>query len=272
MHNFLKVSGGIASTLVSISFMFIPESLFAKYNIFSNISNEMNIIVNRIVFLLGVIVISMILSAIYMCIRKKITIKGHNYTIQIEYGDIQKTKKCKRVINFDECFTTTVGDCPSDIKPTSICGQYLLKKPDIDINTLIANARLKPAKTNSKFQNKVRYDSGKLVPNGDDLLMAFAKLDENGIGRFFSYQEFLDCLSILWEEIDNYYGQKDVCIPILGSGLTRINGQSLTQQELLDIIIMSYKLNTHKIKKPYKLRIICKKNDGFSLNNIGESL
>ena len=208
MHNFLKVSGGIASTLVSISFMFIPESLFAKYNIFSNISNEMNIIVNRIVFLLGVIVISMILSAIYMCIRKKITIKGHNYTIQIEYGDIQKTKKCKRVINFDECFTTTVGDSPSDIKPTSICGQYLLKKPDIDINTLIANARLKPAKTNSKFQNKVRYDSGKLVPNGDDLLMAFAKLDENGIGRFFSYQEFLDYLSILWEEIDFFFLDK----------------------------------------------------------------
>ena len=272
MHNFLKISGGIVSTLVSISFMFIPESLFAKYNIFPNISYEMNIIVNRILFLFGIILLSVILTAIYICIYKKITIKGHNYTIQIEYGDINKVKKCKRVINFDECFSTNVGDSPSDIKPTSICGQYLLKNPNIDMDRLIAKAGLKPAKTNSKFQNKVRYDSGKLVSNGDDLLMAFAKLDEDGIGTFFSYQEFLDCLSILWEEIDKYYGQKDVCIPILGSGLTRINGQSLTQQELLDVIIMSYKLNIHKIKKPYKLRIICKKSGGFSLNNIGENL
>ena len=102
--------------------------------------------------------------------------------------------------------------------------------------------------------------------------MAFVRLDRNGKGMFFSYQEFLDCLSTLWEEIDKYYAQKDVCIPILGAGLTRINGQSLNQQELLDIIIMSYKMNIYKIKKPYKLRIICKRNDGFSLNNIGESL
>lgn len=272
MNNFFKISVGIVSTLVSISFMFIPESLFARYNIFSNISNEMNIIVNRVLFLLEIIVISIILSVIYICIRKKVTIKGHNYIIQIEYGDIYKIKKCKRVINFDECFTTTIGDSPSDIKSTSICGQYILKNPDIDIDTLIANANLKPAKTNSKFQNKVRYNSGKLVPNGDDLLMAFVRLDRNGKGMFFSYQEFLDCLSTLWEEIDKYYAQKDVCIPILGAGLTRINGQSLNQQELLDIIIMSYKMNIYKIKKPYKLRIICKRNDGFSLNNIGESL
>ena len=224
------------------------------------------------------IVFSVILIIIYIIIWilsnkiMDINITINNSKVEIKYGDILKIKKCKKVINFDECFTTTVGESPSEIKPTSICGQYLLKNPNIDMDRLIANAKLKPAKTNSKFQNKVRYDSGKLVPNGDDLLMAFAKLDEDGIGMFFSYQEFLDCLSILWEEIDKYYGQKDVCIPILGSGLTRINGQSPTQQELLDIIIMSYKLNIHKIKKPYKLRIICKKNDGFSLNNIGESL
>lgn len=70
--------------------------------------------------------------------------------------------------------------------------------------------------------------------------------------------------------IDKYYGQKDVCIPILGSGLTRINETTLTQQELLDIIISSYKLSPHKIKYPYKLYIVCKKNDDFSLNKIGK--
>lgn len=110
------------------------------------------------------------------------------------------------------------------------------------------------------------------MPNGDDLLMAFAKLDADGIGKFFSHKEFLDCLSLLWEEIDKYYGQKDVCIPILGSGLTRINETLLTQQELLDIIIGSYKLSSHKIKSPYKLHIVCKKNDDFSLNQIGKSI
>ena len=139
------------------------------------------------------------------------------------------------------------------------------------MQTLIDNAHLKPAKSKSKYQNKERYDSGKLVPNGDYLLMSFAKLDKDGLGGL-SRDEFLDCLSMLWKEIDKYYGQKDVCIPVLGSGVTRMDGVSLTQQQLLDIIIWSYRLSAHKIKNPCQLHIVCKKSDDFSLNKIGENI
>ena len=68
-----------------------------------------------------------------------------------------------------------------------------------------------------------------------------------------------------------YYGQKDVCIPILGAGLTRFDGgsgASIPQQELLDMIIWSYKLSSHKIKSPRKLRIICRRDEDFSLDKI----
>ena len=183
-----------------------------------------------------------------------------------------KAGEVEKVINFDECFTTSVGNAPSNINPESICGQYLQKKPIQDMQTLIDNAHLKPAKSKSKYQNKERYDSGKLVPSDDYLLMAFAKLDKDGLGRFFSYDEFLDCLNMLWKEIDKYYGQEDVCIPVLGSGVTRMDGSSLTQQELLDIIIGSYRLSAHKIKSPCQLHIVCKKRDDFSLNKIGENM
>jgi len=139
------------------------------------------------------------------------------------------------------------------------------------MQTLINNAQLKPAKGKSKYKNKERYESGKLVPNGDYLLMAFAKLNKEGLGEF-SRDEFIDCLSMLWKEINKYYGQKDVCIPILGSGVTRGEIAALTQQELLDIIIVSYKLSAHKIKSPRQLHIVCKKCDDFSLNKIGQSI
>lgn len=102
------------------------------------------------------------------------------------------------------------------------------------------------------------------------MLLAFAKLDKNGLGRL-TRDEYLKCLSVLWEEIDKYYGQKDVCIPILGAGLTRFDGgsgASIPQQELLDMMIWSYKLSSHKIKSPYKLRIICRRSDDFSLDKI----
>lgn len=277
MIKFLKKSSTWAISMTTGIFTIVPETFFEKYKLMLDTSNETNIVLNRVLFFVGMLILSMIGNAVWLYYGKKIRIKGKNYIIQIEYGDILKISDCKKVINFDECFTTSVGDASSEIKPSSLCGQYLNDNPiqDIDMKRLIKQANLKPARRKSKYQNKDRYDSGKLVPNGDDLLMAFAKLDEDGRGVFFSRDEFLNCLSILWKEIDKYYAQKDVCIPILGSGITRMDGESdasLTQQELLDIIIWSYKLNSNKIKSPYKLRIVCKKCDEFSLNKIGENI
>lgn len=271
--NFFKKYNTWALNITLAIFTFTPEKIFSNYKllskVFSNTSDEVNTLFNRIL----IFIVLFFLNAIYLrCLRKKICIKGKNYSIQIEYGNLLEMRNCKKVITFDECFTTSIGDLPSQIKADSICGQYLQKNPIQDMQTLIDNAQLEPAETKSKYQNKERYDSGKLVPNNDYLLMSFAKLDEDGKGQFFSYDEFIECLSTLWKEIDKYYAQKDVCIPILGSGITRINGTSLTKQELLDIIIVSYKLSNYKIKPPYKLHIVCKKSDDFSLNKIGENL
>lgn len=272
MIKFLKISGTWAMSIISVIFTFVPETVFEKYKLLSNISDEKNIIINRILVLIIMLILSIILNALYRLFRRSISIKGNNYCIKIKYGNIFKMRKCKKVIPFDECFTTSVGNSPSDIKPNSICGQYLEKNPIQDMQVLIDNAQLKKAKSKSKYQNRERYDSGKLVPNGDYLLMSFAKLDKDGLGTFFSRDEFLDCLSTLWKEIDKYYNQENVCISILGSGITRMDSGLLTQQELLDIIIGSYKLSSHKIRTPCKLYIICKRCDGFSLNKIGESI
>ncbi len=125
---------------------------------------------------------------------------------------------------------------------------------------------ISPESTKSKYKNKDRYKSGSIVQNGNDLLLAFAPLDANGRGRFFSRSEYITCLSTMWEELHKYYNQQDISISILGSGQTYIDsnsGTSLSQQELLDIIILSYKLSSHKIKYPHKLRIICKKVMAF---------
>ena len=159
----------------------------------------------------------------------------------------------------------------ADINPKSICGQYLTAHPNLDVQKLIDDANIAPTRAKSRFQQKARYDSGTIVPNGDDLLMAFAKLDDKGKGRFFSRDEYLQCLDLLWRELENHYSEKDVCVPILGAGTTSFDGgsgASISQQDLLDMMIWSYKLSSHKIKAPHRLRIICKKNRGFSINNI----
>ena len=273
----------IAFSLVTVIFTFVPESSFGRYEWISKESLEkceilsdmnfqdINIIISRIIcFFLGWGG-TVLLYALYLHQRKQISIHGQNYSICIEYGDILKTTNCKRVINFDECFTTKVGNGTADIIPTSICGQYLLSHPTLNIQNLINEAEVRPARSKSKYKRKTRYESGTIVPNGDDLLMAFAKLDERGKGRFFSRDEYLECLDLLWKELENYYSDKDVCIPILGAGTTSFDGgsgASIPKQDLLDMIIWSYRLSSHKIKAPYKLRIICSKSSGFSINKI----
>lgn len=280
MINVLNKSRGMAFVIVTAIFTFVPESFFGtkvwisndflhQFNCFMNFeADEVNIVISRLVCLIVIWMLCVLCQKLYW--RK--TIKGNNYEIRIEYGNILNKKNCRRVINFDECFTTTVGYKVQDIKPTSVCGQYLAQNPRLDMQKLIKEAGITPSISESKYNHQTCYESGTLVPNGDDLLMAFAKLDEKGKGRFFSRDEYLECLDLLWKEIENNYCQKDVCIPILGSGITSFDGgsgASIPKQELLDMILWSYKLSSHKIKAPHKLHIVCKRGSDFSLYDIG---
>lgn len=263
----------LAFYIISVIFTFIPESFFKKGFIFE--CNEINkygdfvVIINRVSLFIAIFIIVKFCMNIYRKCRRRITIERVGYSIHIEYGDLFSNHDGKRVITFDECFSTDIGEKPHEINPTSICGQYI-KNNNIKnehIYKLIEHYGIKAAKKKSLFQSKIRYESGTLVPNGEDLLLAFAKLDKDGLG-YMSYDEFIDCLRLLWKEINKYYGENDVYIPILGSGVTRMGNESLTQQKLLDIIIKSYSLSQYKLKLPCKLHIICKEREGFSLNEI----
>lgn len=271
-----------ALAVTTTIFTFVPEGLFTYFpwNVYGLLVNFESInhyalymatLINRGSCFIAIWLLWYLAYRIYLSCRKHVTIKNRHYIIRVEYGDVMKKKECKRVINFDECYTTTVGERPEDINRVSLCGKYLLANPKLDINHLIKMAKVKPSEGKSRFQQQTRYEPGTIVPNGDDLLLAFAPLDADGRGRFPSLKEYKECLVTMWDELDKYYGQNDVCIPVLGSGVTRFgedSDNSPTQQELLDMIIWSYKLSSNKIKPPYKLRIICQKRNDFSLDHI----
>ena len=58
------------------------------------------------------------------------------------------------------------------------------------------------------FNNQTKYESGLIVPYGDDLLLAFAKLDINGKGYFPTREAYLNSLAVMWSEIYKYNQQK----------------------------------------------------------------
>lgn len=282
MKKWIKDSCGQAASVMGLLFAIIPEACFSIIScpLTRNISflgieiaqESVNAIVGRILLL--VVGMGIIIGHRFQC--TSVSLKKKNYMIKVEYGDLLAQENCQRVINFDECYTTKVGINPADIKASSICGQYLMRikeneEKNFDISELIRNSNLKAEMEKSRFHGKERYKSGSIVARGDDLLLAFARLDENGSGRFFTRDEYIECLSTMWKQINIHYVQKDVCIPILGSGVTRFDDcddRTISKQELLNIIIKSYQLSSDKIKSPNKLRIICQRSDDFSLNNI----
>lgn len=281
MRDLLRKSCASALAFASLVFTFIPDTIFEKIKvidekIFGNIeclakySTDLSAMLNRIILFIVSYALATFVYWLYMLINRKNVIKGDNYEIVIRYGNLLKMKRCKKVINFDECFTTKIGILPEEIKETSICGQYLMSNQGIDIDSLIKAAGVSPMESTSKFKGALRYESGILVPNGEYLLMPFAKLNENGKGEMHR-SEYLDCLNRLWQQINLHYGQKNVCIPILGAGLTNMDGASgasISQQELLNMIVWSYRLSSHKIKLPNKLIIVCKKTNDFSIYRV----
>ena len=219
-----------AFAVFSAIMTFLSESIFSnccivnkeiieKSKYFSWIDVEAtNITIMKVLVFAGLAVTAILLSCGYSRIRKK-TIKGNNYSIIVEYGNILKKKNCQRLINFDECFTTTVGTGTADIKKDSVCGQYLIQNPGLNVQSLIDASGVKPCRRKSKYNNSTCYEPGTIVANGDDLLMAFTRLESNGKSMKFTVEEYLKCLSLLWEEIDNNYNNKDVYITVLGSGI-----------------------------------------------------
>lgn len=272
MSKFVNRSFTWGLSIATTALAFVPDSIIGTVKLFDKLSDDQNLLIDRIGVLVVSFVLSFLLNGLYNRIRCKVKIQGNGYCIQVEYGDLFKCRNCQRIVSFDECFTTSVGSAPHEIKATSICGQYLASNSDLNVRQLIVDAGLRPAEAKSKFNNQTKYTSGSIVPNGDTLLLAFAMLDENGRGYFPTRKAYLDSLAVMWSEIHKYYQQKDICIPVLGGGLTSIGDVTPTQQELIDMIIESYKLSTNKIKNPQKLRIICSRKDDIALSKIGETV
>ena len=281
MSKALKRGLGWSFGVFSVLMTFLPESCFSfchiikeemLKNTFWSDANTCNIVIARGLLFLGLFALSALLSWIYSMTRRREKIKGNNYSVVVEYGDLLKKENCQRVISFDECYTVSVGNNPSDIKEDTICGQYLIQNPELDVQALISASGVKPSRRKSKYKNLPCYEPGTIVPNGDDLLMAFTRLEESGSSMKFTVEEYLKCLSRLWEEIDTHFCNKDVCVPVLGSGIARFengNSSSIPKQELVDLMITSYKLSPHKIKSNNALHIVCwKPSDDFSMDRV----
>jgi len=202
--------------------------------------------------------------------QDKTTLNINNSTLNIKTGDIFEEDGLK-VIAFNEYFDTQVDN--RIISENSLNGKYIKEKiSDIaEIDNLInedtyLDEKVIEINNNRLHGKKKRYSLGTVFQHEEYVLTAFSKFDNDN--RAYLYMnDYISFLINFWNEIDIIYAGRSVSIPLLGSGITRFKGfDSVTEQELLELLIWSFKVSRIKFTYPSKVSIIIHESKKDKIN------
>lgn len=205
---------------------------------------------------------------------KNINLLIEGSKVEIKTGDIFKQSGLK-VIAFNEYFDTQVDD--KIISKKSLNGIFIeeySKKSLHEINHFIDNYQFDD---DDLIDNDVqragkskKYKLGTVCILDDYLLVAFSKFDSKNKANL-TMPEYLDFLITFWDNINRVYAQKNVSVPIFGSGITRIKEhKNISDEELLKIMLWTFRISEMRFKYPANLTIVIHKDkiDKISLLDI----
>ncbi|MGL5125160.1 MAG: macro domain-containing protein [Fusobacteriaceae bacterium] len=250
----------------------ILSTIFSIVLIFFEMPDEIKKIVGIIVLFLMV--------GLYLYLWKKansltkIELNINNSKVIVKVDDIFNQKENK-VIAFNEYFDTIVDD--SIISKKSLNGVFLTeilptKSKTIDeFDNLIATdsfldkSKLEINTTRERGKSQ-KYELGAIFKFDDYFFTSMTKFDKNN-RAYINQREYIDFLLKFWDNVDILYNNNTVVIPVLGSGITRFKDNiGITDQELLNMLIWTFKLSRIKFTYPSEINIIVYKNKIDKIN------
>jgi Domain of unknown function (DUF6430) len=186
-------------------------------------------------------------------------------TVRIVVGDLFTQDAANLVIGFTDTFDTDVSD-DRIIAAHSLQGQLVHRRYDGDHRRL--DAELATALTEhpavavedraSKPLGKLaRYAIGTVAvlgrPGRRTFLVAYSRMGNDLVPRS-SVDDLWHSLVQLWEAVDRYGQRLPVAMPVVGSGLARID--SLGARNLVQLILLSYLARSRKSPVSRELRLV----------------
>ena len=228
--------------------------------------------------IVGVIAVFIFLAAyvafwLYANNRNSISLKVNGVTVEVKFGDIFNEESDWKAISFNEYFDTIVDD--KIIARNSLNGMYINKffygKVDQLDQIIQSDPHLATQIVSTDAQRpngkKTKYQLGSVCVVGQYLLTALTHFDSQN-KAYIEMGEYISFLLSFWEEVDRIYAGKTVSIPVFGSGITRFkNYNEISDQELLQLIIWSFKASKIRFAYSAKVKIIVhtKKKDKVNL-------
>lgn len=195
-------------------------------------------------------------------VRQSINLTINTSEIEVKFGDIFSEEADLKVVAFNEYFDTLVDE--KVISSNSINGIYIKKfhqgKAAVLDEIITSDTHLPEMiaceDVDRTVGKKTKYRLGTICIVDNFLLTAFSRFDESN-KAYLQMNDYINCLLNFWNEIDRVYAGKTVALPVLGSGITRFRGyENISDQELLELIIWTFKVSRIKFTYPSKVKIV----------------
>jgi len=257
LHKFYGILGAI-SVITSIVFLFVD--IDTKYKTAIGLAA---------LVLLIVIYIGLWTHSNF---RKNIRLKINTSEVEVKFGDIFSEQADLKVIAFNEYFDTLVDD--KIIAKKSLNGVFINKFfenkiDDLDgiissdnhlMETSVGENMVRPS------GKRIKYKLGTICVVNDYLITALTHFDENN-KAYLEMNDYINCLLNFWNEVDRVYAGRTVALPVMGSGITRFKGyENISDQELLELIIWTFKVSRIKFTHPSKVKIVVYENKSDRIN------
>jgi hypothetical protein len=204
--------------------------------------------------------------------RQRIRLQINTSEIEVKFGDIFTEQADLKVIAFNEYFDTLVDDkviAKSTLNGIFINKFFKEKVEELD-GIISADAHLSEMKVaenaDRSVGKKMKYKLGTICVVNDYLLTALTHFDADN-RAYLEINDYINCLLNFWNEVDRVYAGKTIALPILGSGITRFKGyDNISDQELLELIIWTFKVSRIKFTYPSKVKIVVYKDKSDKTN------
>lgn len=201
-----------------------------------------------------------------------VDIDGSN--VNIKCGDLFLENGLK-TIPFNEYFDTVVDD--KIISNKSLNGIFINRFFKDKVNELDSFIVEKSDNTDIIDNQHLRSQGGKSVKfklstifvYDDFIITAFSKFDEHNRATL-TMPEYIEFLINFWDRVNRVYAQKNVSVPVFGSGITRIKEhKNINDEDLLKIMLWTFRLSEMKFKHPAKLTIVIHEDKIGQINLFG---
>ena len=211
----------------------------------------------RLLAILGVLLLIWFITTFikYHCSKKSLSLTIRNIPITIKEGDLFKQEDWK-LIPCNEYFDTTVDDII--IAHKSLHGMFIdnhVKDVD-DLKLTITKAKkdiIKGLQDTPLSRGRVKFPLGRIIPYQDYLLLALTHFDDEN-KAYLSQNDYEACLRTMWQEISRVYAKRSISIPLMGAGITRLEGvYEKSEERLLRCILCTLKTSNAQIYEPIQI-------------------